>query len=60
MECYYENGVLNTTLCDKICQSFATGQWFSQGTPVSFTNKTERYDWNIVKRGVKHHKPNQP
>ena len=36
--------VLNTTLCDKICQSFATGQWFSQGTPVSFTNKTERYD----------------
>jgi len=22
-------GVLDTTLCDKVCQSLATGQWFS-------------------------------
>jgi hypothetical protein len=34
-------GVLNTTLCDKVCQRLATGQWFS---PVSSTNKTDRHD----------------
>ena len=34
-------GVLHTTLCDKVCQWLATGQWFSPGTPVSFTNKTD-------------------
>jgi hypothetical protein len=34
-------GVLDTTLCDKICQWLAAGQWFSPGTPVSYTNKTE-------------------
>jgi hypothetical protein len=33
-------GVLDTTLCDKVCQWLATGQWFSPGTPVSSTNKT--------------------
>jgi hypothetical protein len=27
--------VLDTTLCDKVCQ------WFSPGTPVSSTNKTD-------------------
>jgi len=31
--------VLNTTLCDKVCQWLTTGWWFS---PVSSTNKTER------------------
>ena len=34
----------HTTLCDTICQWFATGLWFSLGTPVSFTNKTDRHD----------------
>ena len=34
-------GALNTTLCDQVCQWLAAGQWFS---PVSFTNKTDRYD----------------
>jgi hypothetical protein len=33
-----------TTLCDKICQWLATGQWFSPGPPVSSTNKTDRHD----------------
>jgi hypothetical protein len=28
-------GVLDTTLCDKVGQWFATGRWFSPGTPVS-------------------------
>jgi hypothetical protein len=37
-------GLLDKTLCDKVCQWLATGQWFSPGTPVSSTNKTDRYD----------------
>jgi hypothetical protein len=37
-------GVLDTTLCDKVCQWLATGQWFSLGSPVSFTNKIDRHD----------------
>ena len=36
--------VLNTTLCDKVCQWLATDQWFSPGIPVSSTNKTDPYD----------------
>ena len=34
-------GVLNTTLCDKVCQWLASVWWFSPGTPLSFTNKTD-------------------
>jgi hypothetical protein len=34
-------GVLHTTLCDKVCQWLVTGRWFSPGTPVSSTNKTD-------------------
>jgi len=30
-----------TTLCDKVCQWLATGWWFSPGSPVSSTNKTD-------------------
>ena len=37
-------GVLNTTLCDKVCQWLATGQWFSTDPPVSSTNKTDCHD----------------
>ena len=37
-------GVFDTTLCDKVCQRLATGQWFSTGTMVSSTNKTDRQD----------------
>jgi hypothetical protein len=37
-------GVLDTTLCDKICRWLAAGQWFSQGTPVSSINKTDRHN----------------
>ena len=36
---------LNTaTLCDKVFQWLAAGRWFSPGTPVSSTNKTDRHD----------------
>ena len=33
-----------TTLCDQVWQWLATGWWFSPGTPISFTNKTDRHD----------------
>jgi hypothetical protein len=33
-----------TTLCVKVCQWLAIGQWFSPGPPVSSTNKTDRHD----------------
>ena len=33
--------IQHLTLCDKVCQWLATGQWFSPGTPLSFTNKTD-------------------
>ena len=36
--------VLDTTLCDKVCQWLAAGRWFSPGNPVSSTNKTDRHD----------------
>jgi hypothetical protein len=32
-----------TLLRDKVCQQLAASQWFSPGTPVSFTNKTDRH-----------------
>ena len=33
-----------TTLCDKACHWLATGWWFSAGTSVSSTNKTNHHD----------------
>jgi hypothetical protein len=33
--------LLDTTVYDKVCPWFATGRWFSLGTPVSSTNKTD-------------------
>jgi hypothetical protein len=37
-------GVLDTTLCDKVCQWLVAGQWFCPGPPVSSTNKTDCHD----------------
>jgi hypothetical protein len=37
-------GVIDTTLCDKVCQWLAAGRWSSPGTLVFSTNKTNRYD----------------
>ena len=53
-------GLLDTTFCDTVCQWLATGQWFSPVTLFSSTNIPDcqdRYSWNIVESGVKHHKP---
>ena len=36
--------VLDTTLCGKVCQGFATSRWFSPGSPVSSSNKTVHHD----------------
>ena len=36
--------VLDTILCDKVCQWLATDRWFSPGTLVSPTNKTAVHD----------------
>ena len=44
--------ILNTTLCDKVCQWLAAGQWFSP--PIK---RRPQYNWNMVKRVVKHHNP---
>ena len=33
-----------SALCDKVCQWHAAGLWFSPGTPVSCTNKTDPHD----------------
>jgi hypothetical protein len=37
-------GVIDTTLCDKVWQWLAADQGFSPGTPVSSTNKTDCHD----------------
>jgi hypothetical protein len=36
--------VLDTTLCDKVCQWLAAGLWFSSGTLLSYTHKTDHLD----------------
>ena len=40
-------GVLDTILCDKVCQRLSASRWFSLGTPVSCSNKIDRR--NITK-----------
>ena len=37
-------GVLDTILCDKVCQWYATGRRFTPGSPVTTINKTDRHD----------------
>jgi hypothetical protein len=52
----FRRGVLNTTLCDKVCQWRVAGRWFFPGTAVSSTNKTEGHNiTEILLSGVKHH-----
>ena len=51
-------GVLHTTLCDKVCQWLATDRWF---TLVSSTNKTDFHDITeiLLKVALSTIKPNQ-
>ena len=37
-------GLLDTTLYDKVWHRLATGRWFSSGTRVSHTSKSDRHD----------------
>ena len=41
LSCEFEphswRGVLDKTLCDKVCEWLATGLWISLGTPISAT-----------------------
>jgi len=37
-------GILDTTLCYKICQWLASEWWFSPGTAVSSTNNANCHD----------------
>ena len=53
-------GVLDTTLCDIVCQWLVTGQWFSPGTPVSSTNKTDCHDIAEILLKVALNTINQP
>jgi hypothetical protein len=50
----------DTTLCDQVYQWLVAGRWFSQGTSVKPTNKTENYDitLDIVQYDVKYHHSN--
>ena len=52
-------GILDTTLCDKICLWLVASRWFSPGTPFSSTNETDRHEiteillkvaWNYITR----------
>jgi hypothetical protein len=52
--------MFDTTLCDKVCQWLATGQWFSPGTPVFFNNKTDRHGINEILLKVALNTINQP
>ena len=44
--------ILDTTLCDKVCQWLVVVLWFSQGTPVSSTKKIDRHDITEILKEV--------
>ena len=53
-------GVLNTTLCYKVCQWLMAGLWFSSCTPISSTNKTDCHDITKILLKVALNTINQP
>jgi hypothetical protein len=56
----FRRGALDTTLWDKVCQWLAVGRWFSPGTPVSSTNKTDGHDITEILLRVVLNTINQP
>jgi hypothetical protein len=44
----------------EVCQLLATGRWFSPGTPVSSTNKTDYHDITEILLKVDLNTINQP
>ena len=55
-----KRGVLNTTSYDKVCQWLAADPWFSPGTPVSSTNKTDCHDKTEILLKVALNTKNKP
>ena len=58
----YKKGCTQLTVTsDKVYELLAHGQWFSQGTPASSTNKTDHHDIAeiLLKEVLKHQKSNQ-
>ena len=51
-------GVLDSTLCDKVCHWLAASRWFSPGTFAFLHqyNWSPRYNLNIVESGARPHK----
>ena len=43
MLCSLNYTLFDTTFYDRVCQWLVTGQWFSLGTLVSSTNKTDHH-----------------
>jgi hypothetical protein len=41
-------GVLDKTLCDKVCQWLGTGLWISLGTPISATKVVNEIFLKVV------------
>jgi hypothetical protein len=41
---FYFYIIFNLLYNNKVCQCFATDRWFSLGTPISYTNKSDRHD----------------
>ena len=41
-------GVLDLTLCDNVYQWLVAGRWFSLGTSVSPSNKTDRHELTVI------------
>ena len=37
-------GVLDTAVCNKVCQWLAAGWWFSLSNSVSYTHRTDYHD----------------
>ena len=56
----FRRSVLDTTLCDKVCQWLAAGRWVSPGTPVSSTNKTDHHNIAEILLKVTLNTINQP
>jgi len=56
----FMRGVLDTTLCDKVCLRLTEDQWFSPDTPVSSINKTDRHDITEILLKVALNTINQP
>jgi hypothetical protein len=59
-ESYFRSASCSLNLISTFFQSLATGWWFSQGTPVSSTHKTDCHDITEILLKVALNTINQP